>query len=63
MYHDAVAKMKDPTIDAYLQGHEYVGGILVFRQHVIPHGIRPYVKQAPCTAVGVPFRKTKELAA
>jgi hypothetical protein len=35
---DAVAKMKDPTSDAYIQGHQYVCGILVFRQQVIPWG-------------------------
>jgi hypothetical protein len=60
---DAVAKMKDPTTEAYIRGHQYVCGILVFRQHVIPYGIRLYVKPAPCAAVGVPFRKTTELAA
>jgi SRSO17 transposase len=60
---DAVAKMKDPTSDAYIQGHQYVCGILVFRQQVIPWGIRLYVKKAHCGAVGVPFRKTTELAA
>jgi SRSO17 transposase len=60
---DAVAKMKDPTIDAYIQGHQYVCGILVFRQHVIPYGIRLYVKKAHCPALGLPFRKTTEMAA
>src|SRR5262245_21297209 len=60
---DAVAKMKDPTIDAYIRGLQYVCGILVFRQQVIPWGIRLYVKKAHCGAVGVPFRKTTELAA
>jgi hypothetical protein len=37
---DVVAKMEDPTIDAYIRGHQYVCGILVFRQHVMPWGIR-----------------------
>lgn len=37
---EAVSKMKDPTMDAYILGHQYVCGILVFRQHVIPFGIR-----------------------
>jgi SRSO17 transposase len=60
---DAVAKMKDPTIDAYIRGHQYVCGILVFRQHVIPYGVRLYVKKEPCPALGVSFRKTTELAA
>jgi SRSO17 transposase len=60
---DAVAKMKDSTTDAYIRGHQYVGALLVCRDHVIPFGIRLYVKQAPCTALGLPFRKTTELAA
>jgi SRSO17 transposase len=60
---DAVAKMKDPTTDAYIQGHHYVCGTLLFRQQVIPWGIRLYVKKEACAAVGVPFQKTTELAA
>jgi hypothetical protein len=60
---DAVAKMTAPTTDAYIRGHQYVCGILVFRQQVIPWGIRLDVKQAHCGAVGVPFRKTTALAA
>jgi SRSO17 transposase len=60
---DAVATIKDPTVDAYIRGHQYVCGILVFRQHVIPYGIRLYVKKAHCTALGLPFRKTTEMAA
>jgi hypothetical protein len=60
---DAVAKMKDSTTDAYIRGHQDVGALLVCRDHVIPFGIRLYVKQAPCSALGLPFRKTTELAA
>jgi SRSO17 transposase len=60
---DAVAKMKDPTTEAYIRGHQYVCAILVYRDHVIPWGIRLYVKKTQCTAVGVPFQKTTELAA
>jgi hypothetical protein len=59
----AVAKMKDPTTDAYIRGHQYVCGLLRFRQPVIPWGIRLYVKKGACAGVGVPFRKTTELAA
>jgi hypothetical protein len=55
---DAVATMKDPTSDAYIRGHQYVCGILVFRQQVIPWGIRLSVQPAPCGTVGVPFRNT-----
>jgi hypothetical protein len=60
---DAIAKMKDPTTEAYIQGHQYVCAILVYRDHVIPFGIRLYVKKAQCPTVGVPFHKTTELAA
>jgi SRSO17 transposase len=60
---DAIAKMKAPTTDAYIRGHQYVCAILVYRHHVIPWGIRLYVKREQCTGVGVPFRKTTELAA
>src|SRR5919106_3589817 len=60
---DAVAKMKDPTIDAYIRGHQYVCGTWLFRQHVIPWGIRRSVKKEACAAMGVPFHKTTELAA
>jgi SRSO17 transposase len=60
---DAIAKLKDPTPAAYLRGHQYVCAILVCRDHVIPFGIRLYVKNAHCAALGLPFRKTTELAA
>jgi SRSO17 transposase len=60
---DAVAKMKDSTTAAYIRGHQYVCGILVFRQPVIPYGIRLYVKKAHCPALELPFRKTTEMAA
>jgi hypothetical protein len=60
---DAIAKMKDPTTEAYMRGHQYVCGTLLFQQQVIPWGIRLYVKKEACAAVGVPFRKTTELAA
>jgi hypothetical protein len=59
---DAVAKMKDPTIDAYIRGPQYGCGILAFRQHVIPSGIRLYVKTAHGPALGLPVRKTTEMA-
>jgi SRSO17 transposase len=59
----AVAKMQDPTIDAYLRGHQYVCGIWVFRDDVLPYGIRLSVTQAHGAAWERPFRKTTELAA
>ena len=60
---DAVAKMKDPTTQAYMRGHQYVCAILVCRDHVIPGGIRLSVKEAHARALKISFRKTTELAA
>jgi SRSO17 transposase len=60
---DAIAKMKAPVLEAYLWGHQDVCALLVYRDHVIPCGIRLYVKREQCASVGVPFRKTPELAA
>jgi hypothetical protein len=60
---DAVAKMKDSTTHASIRGHQYVCAILVCRHHVLPFGLRLYVKQAACPALGLPCRKTTELAA
>jgi hypothetical protein len=51
---DAVTKMKDPALDAYIRGHQYVCGPLIPRQHVIPQGIRLSIKQEHCPALGVP---------
>jgi SRSO17 transposase len=60
---DAIAKVKDPVTDTYIQGHQYVCAILVCRDQVIPWGIRLYVKPQHAKALGRPFRKTTELAA
>jgi SRSO17 transposase len=60
---DAVAKMKDPVTEGYIQGHQYVCAIVRFRDQVIPYGIRLYVKREYCPALDLPFRKTTELAA
>jgi hypothetical protein len=60
---DAVTKMQDPVIDAYSRGHHYVCAILAYHDHVIPVGSRLDVKKAHCPALGLPFRKTTEMAA
>lgn len=60
---EAVAKRKDPTTAAYIQGHQYVCALLVYRDPVIPGGIRLYGQKTPCPTVGVPFRNTTEWAA
>jgi hypothetical protein len=53
---DAVTTMKDPMTDASIRGHHYVCGVWLFRQHVIPWGLRLYVKQEACAEGGVPFQ-------
>jgi hypothetical protein len=60
---DAVAKTRDTTTGAYMRGHQYVCAILLFRNDVIPWGIRLYVTQAHAAALELPFRKTTEVAA
>ncbi|HXH13112.1 MAG TPA: transposase [Alphaproteobacteria bacterium] len=60
---DAVAKLKDPTTEAYIRGHHDVCAILVCREQVIPWGIRLYAKKEHCARLKFPFRKTTELAA
>jgi hypothetical protein len=46
-----------------MRGHQYVWAILVFRDHVIPWGIRLSVKAEHARALAVSFRKITELAA
>jgi hypothetical protein len=60
---EAVAKMQDPTTEAYRRDHQYVCDTRLLRQQVIPGGIRRSVKKEVCGAVGVLFRQTTELAA
>jgi hypothetical protein len=55
---DAVAKMKDPVADTYIQGHQYVCAILICHDQVIPWGIRLYAKPQHAKALGPPFWKT-----
>ena len=57
---DAIAKMKDPTTAASIRGHQYVCSLWLFRQHVIPWGIRLDVNQEACAEIGVPCQKTTE---
>lgn len=60
---DAIAKMNAPTTDTYRRGDYYVCAILVYRHHVIPWGIRLYVKREQGAGVSVPCSKTTGLAA
>jgi hypothetical protein len=60
---EAVAKRKAPTIDGYLRDHQSGCGMLRFRQQVMPDGIRLSVNKTHGPALGLPFRKTTEMAA
>jgi SRSO17 transposase len=59
----AVSKMKDPLSGAYMQGHQYVTALIVFRGYVFPWGISLYVPKDQCAPVGVEFQKTTHRAA
>lgn len=60
---DALSWLHDPSTGRSIQGHQYVTGILRFRGHTIPWGIRLYVKKEDRRKLGVKFQKSTELAA
>lgn len=60
---DAVGWIFDPTTGRNIRGHQYVKATIRFRGYTIPFAIRLFVKKSDCKDVGVPFRKTTELAA
>jgi hypothetical protein len=52
---DAVAKMKESLTDEYMRGHQYVGAILVFHDHVISGGSWLYVTPEDARVSGFSF--------
>jgi SRSO17 transposase len=60
---DAVSYIYDPVTQRAILGHQYVKAKLKFRGHVIPFGIRLYVKEEDCPELELEFRKTTQLAA
>jgi hypothetical protein len=60
---DAVSYVYDPVTQRKFLGHQYVKAKLKFRGHVIPFGIRLYVKREDCPDLELEFRKTTQLAA
>jgi len=60
---DAVGKILDCTNMKFTYGHQYVTAILWFRGHIIPWGIRLYVKKEHCKDLNQTFKKTTEIAA
>lgn len=59
----AVRWIHDPVSGRRMKGHQYVTAILRFRGHVIPWGIRLYLKKEEAALLDRPFKKTTQLAA
>lgn len=60
---DAVGFVRDCATGRTVPGHQYVTAILKAGDVVIPFGIDLYVKKAQCPDLGIPFRKTTQMAA
>ncbi len=60
---EAVSWIHDPVRDRSIKGHQYVTAVLRFRGHVIPWGVRLYLKKEEAALLGRPFQKTTQLAA
>ena len=60
---EAVSWIHDPVSKRSIKGHQYVTALLRFRGHVIPWGIRLYIKKEDCRTLKRPFKKTTQMAA
>jgi len=60
---EAVGWIHDPVTGRSIKGHQYVTAVLRFRGHVIPWGVRLYLKKEDAASLGQPFKKTPQLAA
>ena len=60
---EAVSWIHDPVSGRSIKGHQYVTAVLRFRGHVIPWGVRLYLKKEDAASLGHPFKKTTQLAA
>jgi len=60
---EAVSWIHDPVSGRSIKGHQYVTAVLRFRGHVIPWGVRLYLKKEDAAMLGRPFKKTTQLAA
>lgn len=60
---EAVNWIHDPVSGRPIKGHQYVTALLRFRGHVIPWGVRLYIKKEDCRALKRPFKKTTQMAA
>jgi len=60
---DAVDWLYDHATKRKVRAHLYVTAVVGFRGYTMPWGVRLYAKKPHCKALGIPFRKTTELAA
>lgn len=60
---EAVSWIHDPVSGRSIKGHQYVTAVLRFRGHVIPWGVRLYLKKEDAALLGQTFKKTTQLAA
>ena len=60
---DAVDWTYDHSTNRKVRAHLYVTAVVGFRGYTIPWGVHLYAKKHHCKALGIPFRRTTELAA
>lgn len=60
---EAVSWIHDPVSGRSIKGHQYVTAVLRFHGHVIPWGVRLYLKKEDAALLGQTFKKTTQLAA
>jgi len=60
---EAVGYLHDPTTGRRVLAHQCVTAVIRYHGVVIPLGVRLYVKCEHAPALGLPFRKTTQLAA
>ena len=60
---DAVGWIRDPLTGKNIRGHQFVTAVLRIGGHVIPWGIRLYIKKEDGRSLGREFKKTTQLAA
>ena len=60
---EAVGWIRDPLTGKSVRGHQFVTAVLRIGGHVIPWGIRLYIKKEDCRSLGHDFKKTTQLAA
>jgi hypothetical protein len=60
---DAVGWIRDPLSGKNIRGHQFITAVLRIQGHVIPWGIRLYIKKEDCRHLERDFRKTTQLAA